>query len=192
MTREEWALEFIEQCRPWLASVGATVPPRGAIQVGWGFPTRGARSRAIGQALAASTVDGDRSVTDIIISIKLSTTHDIASTLVHELVHAAAGISEGHGGEFVRIAKAMGLEGIPTECGLGEHHAGWLAAVVAIIGECPHRAARVRVPTQGTRMLKVRCEPECECGGYSVRTTAKWLELGLPLCPYGNEMKPVD
>ncbi|MEU9058994.1 hypothetical protein AB0D13_08995 [Streptomyces sp. NPDC048430] len=41
---------------------------------------------------------------------------------------------------------------------------------------------------QGTRMIKVACNTECECGGYVVRTTAKWIEVGMPICPAGTVM----
>jgi hypothetical protein len=42
---------------------------------------------------------------------------------------------------------------------------------------------------QGTRMIKVQCSSECECGGYVVRTTAKWIEVGMPVCPFGTVME---
>jgi hypothetical protein len=42
---------------------------------------------------------------------------------------------------------------------------------------------------QGTRMIKVACSSECECGGYVVRTTAKWIEVGMPVCPFGTVME---
>ncbi|MFI8890527.1 hypothetical protein [Streptomyces paradoxus] len=42
---------------------------------------------------------------------------------------------------------------------------------------------------QGTRMLKVVCSEDCECGGYTVRTTQKWLDMGTPRCPFGGEME---
>jgi len=38
---------------------------------------------------------------------------------------------------------------------------------------------------QTTRMLKV----ECPADGYIVRTTQKWIDLGLPTCPCGEEME---
>lgn len=38
---------------------------------------------------------------------------------------------------------------------------------------------------QSTRMLKVIC-PGC---GYTVRTTQKWIDIGLPTCPCGEEME---
>ncbi|MEV5084376.1 hypothetical protein AB0K74_38230 [Streptomyces sp. NPDC056159] len=42
---------------------------------------------------------------------------------------------------------------------------------------------------QGTRMIKVACSSDCECGGYVIRTTAKWLEVGMPVCPFGTQME---
>ncbi|WP_326827343.1 hypothetical protein [Streptomyces sp. NBC_01751] len=41
---------------------------------------------------------------------------------------------------------------------------------------------------QGTRMVKVACKAECACGGYVVRTTAKWIAVGMPSCPAGSVM----
>jgi hypothetical protein len=53
----------------------------------------------------------------------------------------------------------------------------------------PHAALRSGLngahKPQGTRMLKVQCG---SCG-YTVRTTAKWIEVGLPLCPCGCGME---
>lgn len=189
MTREEWAAAFIEQARPWLAQVAARLPAPGFLQVGFGFATTGANSRHIGEAIRGG---GEEEVTDIIIDPRHDTTFDIASTLIHELVHVAAGVKDGHGGEFVRIQKALGLVGKPTQCGLGEQHRTWLAEVVSIIGECPHRKLRVLHKPDGTRMLKLQCREGslgfCECGGYTLRTTAKWIAVGYPMCPFGSEM----
>lgn len=42
---------------------------------------------------------------------------------------------------------------------------------------------------QTARMLKVACSAECECEGYTIRTTQKWIEIGLPRCPFGGEMQ---
>ncbi len=59
------------------------------------------------------------------------------------------------------------------------------------LGEYPHAALMAgeggadAPKKQGTRLLKVEC-PGC---GYVVRTTAKWLTVGVPTCPCGEEMK---
>jgi hypothetical protein len=39
--------------------------------------------------------------------------------------------------------------------------------------------------SQGTRMLKL----VAPCCGYTVRTTRKWIEVGMPSCPCGSEME---
>ena len=81
------------------------------------------------------------------------------------------------------------------------------AAIVAALGEYPGAMvdlagilSRTPVGTdgvpsssgpkkQGTRMIKLVCEiSDCECGGYTVRTTRRWIETGLPLCPVGHQM----
>jgi hypothetical protein len=51
----------------------------------------------------------------------------------------------------------------------------------------PAAKPAVKPGVQGTRMLKVEC-PDC---GYTLRTTRKWLDTGLPSCPAGNEMQEV-
>jgi hypothetical protein len=38
---------------------------------------------------------------------------------------------------------------------------------------------------QSTRMLKL----ECTNCGYTVRTTQKWIEVGLPTCCCGSDME---
>ena len=39
----------------------------------------------------------------------------------------------------------------------------------------------LRGKVQSTRLLKALC-PDC---GYVIRVTAKWVEVGLPVCPCG-------
>ncbi|GAA3136801.1 hypothetical protein GCM10010466_29520 [Planomonospora alba] len=46
---------------------------------------------------------------------------------------------------------------------------------------------------QTNRHMLVRCDTDgCECGGYQVRTSRKWLKVGLPFCPGGNRMELAD
>ena len=56
------------------------------------------------------------------------------------------------------------------------------------LGPYPHAALTAGLssgkPKQGTRMLKVECPED----GYTLRTTAKWLAVGVPTCPCGTEM----
>ncbi|WP_343955567.1 hypothetical protein, partial [Nonomuraea longicatena] len=45
---------------------------------------------------------------------------------------------------------------------------------------------------QTNRHVLLKCiAPGCDCEGYQVRTSRKWLAVGLPSCPCGNEMQSV-
>jgi hypothetical protein len=62
------------------------------------------------------------------------------------------------------------------------------AELLANLPQYPHAMLDMQlrpVKKQSTRMLKAKC-PEC---GYTIRTSQKWLEVGLPTCPCGEEMK---
>lgn len=94
----------------------------------------------------------------------------------------------GHKGNFTRIARAIGLEGKMTATHAGEALGRILADVAADLGDYPHAAltpALSGVKKQSTRMIKVVCPED----GYIVRTTAKWLEVGMPSCPCGTQME---
>jgi hypothetical protein len=95
-----------------------------------------------------------------------------------------------HGTAFQAAAGAMGL----VACGTGKQP--WKSTkggdtfqaqyglLLDSLGEYPHgqlsTAADSKV--QPTRMLKLCC---ASCG-YTVRTTAKWVAVGVPTCPCGD------
>jgi hypothetical protein len=62
-----------------------------------------------------------------------------------------------------------------------------LKAMLPTLGAYPHAGmiAAVSEAKQGTRLLKVSC-PEC---GYTIRVTAKWIDVGLPQCCCGVDME---
>ena len=64
-----------------------------------------------------------------------------------------------------------------------------IAPILEKVGPYPHGALTGGVSTNGpkqtTRMIKRMC-PACE---YTVRTTQKWIIVGLPTCPCGSEME---
>jgi hypothetical protein len=49
----------------------------------------------------------------------------------------------------------------------------------------PGRKIHSGLGKQGTRVIKLAA---VGCCGYTVRTTAKWLAEGSPLCPHGTPM----
>ena len=65
----------------------------------------------------------------------------------------------------------------------GEDCWNTFGAAIEALGPYPHAEIAAGVKKiQQTRMLKLRC-PAC---GYIVRTTAKWLQTGLPVCHDGT------
>ena len=93
----------------------------------------------------------------------------------------------GHRADFGRIAAAVGLVKPWTATSASEELKSRLNAPIQKIGPYPHAALDLTASPHkkdGTRMIKLEC-PDC---GYVVRTTAKWIDVGMPKCPCGAEM----
>ena len=107
-TREDFLTEaavLIEE--EILSPQGVSLPEK--WKIGVGFPSS---STAIGQAWSAEACE-DKETMHVIISPELGN-HDkvnLLQVLLHELIHIAVGIDQKHGGEFKRVARAVGLEG---------------------------------------------------------------------------------
>jgi hypothetical protein len=177
LNREEWLNTLRQAVSPLFAASEFPLPDN--IRVSCGFPKGG--RKAVGQCW--STEASEDGTYEIFISPVLADTAIVAATLVHELCHAAAGTEAKHKGEFKRCAEAMGLEGKMTATHAGENLAIHLSSLVP--GPYPHAELTLKTRAkEGTRLIKVQC-PQCD---YTVRTTRKWLEVGVPTCPCGTEM----
>ena len=184
-TREEWLLACIEQLRPDFDEIGSPLPVK--IRASCGWPSKSGlakKKRRIGEAWSAKC-SGDETF-EVFISPVLKKTDEVVATLVHEAVHCAVGVESGHKGAFKKAAKAIGLEGKMTDTTAGPELAARICEIVEEVGPYPHaELTSSNAPKkQGTRMLLVKC-PACE---YQVRTTKKWLEVGVPTCPCGTVM----
>lgn len=206
-TREAWLLAAVEALRPKFVEVGLPLPDSIRVSVGFGHGATRESATILGQCWAArATADN---VPTVFISPELDDTARVLDVLLHELIHAADDCKSGHKGAFAEAATRLGLEGKMTATTAGIALAAEMMTLAASLGDYAHAALRVptRTPaevpvgpdgqpiprihsgpkTQGTRMRKV----ECPCCGYVVRTTAKWLALGLPSCPAGTTMQEV-
>lgn len=188
MTREKWLNELTDALRPLFLEAGGEIPEKVRATCGW--PSQGAKAKkkqVTGECWDAES-SGDQHF-EIFITPLLDDGNEIAGVLVHELCHAALGISEGHRSKFKKLATGVGLEGKMTATTVGEELAQTLEALVAEVGSYPHAKISFddKKKRQSTRMLKLVCvDPAC---GYTVRTTRKWVSIGLPTCPCG---KPLD
>jgi rubrerythrin len=123
------------------------------------------------------------------ISPALSKPEEVLAVLVHEMIHAEVGVQAKHGKEFKERALAVGLEGRMTATTAGEELAARLLDLADELGDYPHDSLQGKTTGKkkdGTRQLKLEC-PVC---GYIVRTSAKWIEVGLPACPCGETLLP--
>ena len=186
MLREDWLGQMIDLLRPDFEKLDSPLPEK--IRVSCGFPSKSALARKaprIGECWGVESSE-DKSF-QVFISPVLKEGVEVTATLVHELVHCAVGIECKHRGRFVRVAKAIGLEGKMTATVAGEALIVRLKELIGQIGPYPHArlVASNQPKTQTTRMLKVTCK-KCGC---VVRMTRKWLdEAGVPTCGCGGEM----
>lgn len=183
-TREQWLNAGIAALRPLFIAAGYTVPDN--VRVTCGFPSKGALpgkkgSYSMGQCWADTASDGK--MFEVFISPLDSDVLIVLATLVHELVHATVGLDAKHGKLFKACALAVGLEGKMRSTHAGEELRDKLQGIAKDIGAYPHDSLK-KAMTDGTKKQTTRLK-KCECGvcGYTVRVTAKWLEMGAPLCP---------
>lgn len=214
-TREAWLRTAIDAFRPRFEAIEMPLPDEVHVSVGFGFGAKAESATILGQCWARRASEDN--INHVFISPEVDDTARILDILMHECVHAANDCADGHKGPFAVAAKALGLTGKMTATVAGSDLAAELTLLSRALGPYPHGAltyaSRVRrggpapapVPgdpsggrissgpgAQKNRQLKVTCAKDgCGCGGYVARTTARWLEVGNPLCPMGAEMQRV-
>jgi hypothetical protein len=183
VNREAYLEAATDRMRAWFEPTGSALPP---VRVSVGWPARSATSasrRRIGECWSPDCAEDKTH--HIFISPCLGTAEEALPVLVHELVHAAVGLACGHKGAFRKVATQLGLQGKMTSTTPGPELVARVNELILELGTYPHaKLDKTNRPKQSTRMLKLAC-PDC---GYSVRTTAKWIEVGLPRCPCGTGM----
>lgn len=179
-TREEWLNAFVAAARPEFTRVGASLPDK--VRVSVGFTSTGARSSRIGEC-HASDASGDGHF-EIFLKPTIDTDARIADILTHELVHAAVGLEAGHGPAYKRVATALGLVGRMTSTTASAAWYAWALPILGALGPMPYAAIvggqHTGKPKQKTNLLKVEC-PAC---GWLARVTNKHIANHAHLnCP---------
>jgi hypothetical protein len=179
--REAWLNLLAERVRPFMqTSANITFPD---YRVSCGFPSRGGKSgKVVGECWAALASSDAHA--EIFITPYEDNPEKVASTLVHELIHACLP-KAGHRAPFQRAAKALGFEAPWRSTPETDVFWAWVRPIIAAMPPYPHgklynmRAVAAPAPQKG-RLLKAEC-PSC---GYTVRVTRKWVvEAGAPICP---------
>jgi hypothetical protein len=191
-TREEWLVRAMDKMRPWFAVTNKEVPKN--LRISCGFPHKGAfakRKRRIGECWSDHLSKGK--VFEIFISPTQEEPLSVLNTVLHEMVHATVGLSCGHKGDFRKVCLVLGFMPPMTETPSSPDLHEKFKKLFAELGPYPHEELtnmRTADKPQKGRMIKVVCV-DAECG-YTIRTTAKWLEKGTPTCVCGEEMEPVN
>lgn len=182
MARQEWIEKALKALTVHFNNEGYKVPEN--IRVTVGFP-KGGRTR-IGEC--HYTENSADQHFEIFISPELGQkskygNHPVMEVMAHEICHTIAGYKAGHKAPFKKIATAIGLEGKMTSTKPGPKMMEAIRAFEKEHGPYP-AGALTRSMKQKEKTYLIKCEcPEC---GYTVRTTAKWLEAGDPICPVDN------
>ena len=178
MIREEWLMLLTDKLRPMFEEAGVPLPECIRCSCGWPWGSKTALAQCWARHLA------DDKINQIFVAPTLVKSFKVAEVMVHELLHAALPDKVGHGKPFKKGMKALGLEGKAKATEAGKELAERLHAILATMEPYPHAKLHVNDrKKQGTRMLKLTCS---DCG-YLVRTTAQWIETGLPTCCCGGE-----
>lgn len=186
--REAWLGQAVRAMTEWFAQEGEEVPD---IRVSVGWPGgRGPKATVRGQCWP--TTSAEDGVCQIFISPVQADTVTTLAVLLHEMVHAVDDCSDGHRGNFIRVAKAIGFTPKWT-CSDNRtlNLTDQLEELAERLGDFPSASivtgsrAADTPKKQGTRMIKVVCPAD----GYTLRTTQKWLDVGVPTCPCGTEME---
>lgn len=188
-TREQWLGSALALIRQYLRDKANVIVPD-TTKVSCGLAGGRIGSKRIGECW--STIASADGFTEIFISPVLSNVtgdQGVLATLLHEAIHAAVGVDKGHKKPFKDAAVAAGLEGKMTATKASPSLMQDIAAWSVMLGNYPHAQMTASGrKKQSTRLVKCQCS---ECG-YVVRTTAKWITVGAPLCPCNEQPMSVE
>jgi len=183
--REEWLNKMAKAMEPKFESLEYPLPP---YRVSCGFPSTGKKSSRIGECwVRECSKDAHH---EIFIHPQVDDPLKAAAILAHELIHAAVGLDQKHGGAFRAVALAVGLEGPMRATTPGDVFIHYVTPILEDVGAYPHgsldthRGISTKGPAQTGRLIKA----ECAVCGYIIRTTKKWAEsAGPPICPCSHQ-----
>lgn len=180
VNREQWLMAAVDHIIPIFEEKGYSVP---VVKVSVGFPSTGAKGRHLGQCWSTrSAIDG---VNQIFIAPHLETPFDFLDTLVHELVHAVDDCKSGHGENFKKIAKDVGLLGPMRSASAGALLKYQLNDIAQKLGSFPH--GRLSLPIRNMQKTAKRPGARCSKCGYEVVMLKRHLDMGPPICPRDME-----
>jgi hypothetical protein len=185
MTREEWLLAAKTKLETeFFNRRTRKLPP---VAVSCGIPK--GSSNAIGQCWDSKVAsDG---TTQIFICPSIDQPFQVLGVLLHELCHASVGVRYGHGPEFGRIARAVGLKGKLTQTTVDkDSETGvFLTKLQESLGVYPHKALnKQKEKKKGQRPKRVKLISP-KHSDYEISILQELLTKGLPIDPWGDTME---
>ncbi len=180
-TREQWLEAGVRELWLNFKQAGFELP---AVKVSCSWPGGGSARKRIGECWKREM--SKAKVNEIFVSPLIADPVQALDILAHELCHAVDNCEHGHKPPFVKIARAIGLEGKPTATHAGDKLRKDLEQIVKKIGKYPHATLDLSTrKKQSTRNLKCMCTDE-DCGCVW-RMTQSWVDragtdLNCPVC----------
>lgn len=183
MTREMWLMLAVDKLRVLYSDAGYTIPDNFMVSCGW--PSREIK-RSIGQCFDPEVTENG--TCHMFISPIIENSVHVLEILAHEVCHHVVGVKEKHRGKFIKIIRALGLEGKPAATFAGPELKDKLALIAGELGEYPHPAITLPgkdKPKPPAKRLKL-LSPETD--DYNVWISPTFLEdYGPPLCPISGK-----
>lgn len=172
-TREAWLERAAELLLP-IFPAGASYP---AFKISVGWPASSGRGKHVRGECWQAGASADSSTAHVFISPTLtSAVTEVLPVTLHELIHVLTPGAK-HRGEFVKLAKAVGLLAPWTTATVSEGLNTRLAELSTLLGAYPHVGLSKPQKEKQTTRLKLW---ECACG-IKVRC-AKLLEADCRRC----------
>ena len=181
-TREEWLNATVALIRAQVPAIGSQ-----RIRITCGFPSTYTRSGTLAECWPdAASKDG---TWEVMISPTVALPVEVFVLVAGMALHTVPGGASRTSNSYRTACMDLGLA--PTDeawkglTGTDDFWATFGDALEAL-GPYPHaEVMAAQKKTQSTRMLKLVC-PLC---GYTLRTSAKWIAQGLPVCHDGTEFQ---
>lgn len=192
--REQWLQEGLTQLLPLFSKRRITlkykIPTNIKVSCGWPVTNPlGLKRRTLGECWPIEASKGK--LFEIFITPMLSDSVKVLDVLTHEIVHTIVPPKSKHGPLFKEVALEIGLTGKMTSTVAGPLLTKELERVAGILGKYPHQEMNPFTKEKKTRphpfttLVCTNCE-------YRIKVHNKYLELGYPTCPCGEEFTEGD
>jgi hypothetical protein len=188
ITREQWLNRGIEQLKPLFIEAGYSIPDNYMISCGW--PSREIK-RAIGQCFDPELTENG--TCHLFVSPVLENPVRILDVIIHEVCHHVVGVKEKHGRKFIKLIRALGLDGKPTATFAGPELKEKLVRIADKLGPYPHPAIKLpgadkpKAPSKRLKLISPAVDD------YNVWISPTFLEeYGPPICPISGEPMIVE